>query len=89
MDFCDFVAPTEDEQQMRATAVQGVSNVVKSIWPSSQVAGGIRSFSTMRLATGFLCISVSTPLSEAAGGEIHKLLVFYASLTTLKQPPVH
>lgn len=38
MDFCEFVAPTEAEQQMRDVAVQRVSAVVKSIWPSCQVS---------------------------------------------------
>lgn len=37
VDFCEFVAPTEAEQQMRDVAVQRVSAVVKSIWPSCQV----------------------------------------------------
>lgn len=38
MDFCEFVAPTEEEQQMRETAVERVSGVVQSIWPHSQVS---------------------------------------------------
>ncbi|KAG0621663.1 hypothetical protein M758_3G038500 [Ceratodon purpureus] len=37
VDFCEFVAPTEEEQYMRDTAVERVSAVVKSIWPSCQV----------------------------------------------------
>lgn len=37
VDFCEFVAPTEEEQQMRETAVERVSGVVQSIWPHSQV----------------------------------------------------
>ncbi|CAK9210524.1 unnamed protein product [Sphagnum troendelagicum] len=37
VDFCEFVAPTEEEQQQRKAAVERVSAVVKLIWPSCQV----------------------------------------------------
>ncbi|KAL3677750.1 hypothetical protein R1sor_020706 [Riccia sorocarpa] len=37
VDFCDFVTPTENEQRIRDEAVQRVTEVVLSIWPSCQV----------------------------------------------------
>lgn len=37
VDFCEFVAPTEEEQRLRAEAVQRVTGVVKTIWPTCEV----------------------------------------------------
>ncbi|XP_076923636.1 uncharacterized protein LOC143585829 [Bidens hawaiensis] len=37
LDFCDFLSPTVEEQVSRNTAVETVSNVIKSIWPNCKV----------------------------------------------------
>ncbi|XP_076882499.1 uncharacterized protein LOC143530979 [Bidens hawaiensis] len=37
LDFCDFLSPTSEEQVSRNTAVETVSNVIKSIWPNCKV----------------------------------------------------
>jgi DNA polymerase sigma len=37
LDFCDFVAPTPEEEESRTTAVQRVSDVIKHIWPDCKV----------------------------------------------------
>ncbi|KAJ3704269.1 hypothetical protein LUZ61_007974 [Rhynchospora tenuis] len=37
LDFCDFVAPTPEEEESRTVAVQRVSDVIKHIWPDCKV----------------------------------------------------
>ncbi|KAH7685731.1 Polynucleotide adenylyltransferase protein [Dioscorea alata] len=37
LDFCDFISPTTDEQDLRTAAVERVSDVVKYIWPHCKV----------------------------------------------------
>ncbi|KVH93037.1 Nucleotidyl transferase domain-containing protein [Cynara cardunculus var. scolymus] len=37
LDFCDFLSPTSEEQVSRNTAVEGVSDVIKYIWPKCKV----------------------------------------------------
>lgn len=37
LDFCDFVAPTPEEEESRTAAVQRVSDVIKHIWSDCKV----------------------------------------------------
>lgn len=37
VDFCNFLSPTPQEQAARTTAVEGVFDVIKHIWPHSKV----------------------------------------------------
>lgn len=37
VDFCDFLSPTSEEEAARNTAVEGVFDVIKHIWPHSKV----------------------------------------------------
>ncbi|XP_076889438.1 uncharacterized protein LOC143540200 [Bidens hawaiensis] len=37
LDFCDFLSPTAEEQVSRNAAVEGVSDVIKYIWPNCKV----------------------------------------------------
>ncbi|KAJ8755076.1 hypothetical protein K2173_016705 [Erythroxylum novogranatense] len=37
VDFCDFLSPTPEEQASRNTAVEGVSDLIKYIWPNCKV----------------------------------------------------
>lgn len=37
LSFCDFVAPTPEEREMRSSSVSQVSEVIKGIWPECEV----------------------------------------------------